>query len=66
MVLEKNKALRKVEFIFTDDQIHEVAFYEFDNKIMEDGVMIQSQKSREQVDYETARTLVNSSDPFVQ
>jgi transposase len=45
-MLEKKKSLRKIEFTFTDGEVHDYAHAEYITEVIEDGVAIATHKDR--------------------
>ena len=46
-MLEKFRKLRKIEFTFTDDQVHPDCHYVYDDVVLEDGVELMKKTHRE-------------------
>ena len=47
MALEKKKNLRRIEFTFTDGEVHPQCHCVYENTIMEDGVELMRKNHRE-------------------
>ena len=60
-MLEKQRKLRKVEFVFTDDEVNPVSHCEYDIIILEDGVEIARTKERENKSVSEMRTMVSQA-----
>lgn len=65
MTLKKSKKLRKVEIVFTDDQIHSRCHCLYHVKVMEDGVEIMKSNKRETSTIEEIKALIDSSETYI-
>lgn len=59
MALEKQKKLRKIEFIFTEGNVNPVCHCEYNIVIIEDDREIQSKKHRENISVNEAKKMIN-------
>ena len=64
MTLEKQKKLRKIELIFTEDELNPICHCEFDIIILEDGKEIQRKKHRENEDVDLMKEKIAKSKKY--
>jgi len=65
MVLEKQKKLRKIELIFTDDEINSTVHCEYDIKILEDGEEVYKRKHRENAKFSELKSKIADAKIYV-
>ena len=65
-MLEKKLSLRRIEFVFTDGEIHDECYYDYNLIIIEDGAEISRQTHREVGKSAEAKDLVYQAKTYVQ
>lgn len=61
MAIEKQKKLRKIEFIFTDGEVNPVCHCEYVVEILEDGQRISRSKHRENMNVSNAKAMIQDA-----
>ncbi len=64
-MIEKQKKLRKMEFVFTDDKVNPVCHFEYDVVISEDGKEVVRSKLRENFDSDEARVQLAKAQRYI-
>lgn len=66
MALEKQTTIRKIEFVFTDDQIHPEANVLFVDVILEDGIAISTTNRTAKASSEDAKQLLRGKTTYTR
>ena len=65
MTLAKSTVLRKIEFVFTDADVHDVCHYEYNDIITDSGVEIARTVRREAMPTAPAITALQAANTYV-
>lgn len=60
-MIEKQRKLRKIEMVFTDDQVNPIVHCEYDVIIFEDGIELFRKKQRENAEASKIKDMIAKS-----